>query len=163
MMETLFTNEVTADQLAAFLSVTPKTIRNHAERGVVVRSGRGKYLLAKSIRNLLAEARKGSRPNDLHREQLALVREKRRAAELRNAEAEGRVIDLTEAEAVVDAIVATFRVGLDSLPAKTTRDVSLRKQIKAEADAILLAASRKFATLAGTHNNETMKETDDDE
>ncbi|NMN57841.1 phage terminase Nu1 subunit (DNA packaging protein) [Xanthobacter sp. SG618] len=163
MTETLFTNELTADQLAAFLGVTPKTIRNHAERGVVVRSGRGKYLLAESIRNMLAEARKGSRTNDLHREQLALVREKRRAAELRNAEAEGRVIDLTEAEAVVDAIVATFRVGLDSLPAKTTRDVSLRKAIKAEADAILLAASRKFAALAGTHNNETMMETDNDE
>ena len=162
-MKTAFPEEVTADELAALIGVTTKTIRNHAERGVVVRAGRGKYLLAESIRRMLADARKGSRPNDLHREQLALVREKRRSAELRNAEAEGRVIDLSEAEAVVDAIVATFRVGLDGLPAKITRDVSLRKQIKAEADAILLAASRKFAALSGTHNNETMTETDDDE
>lgn len=144
MPETVFPEDVTADQLAALIDVTPKTIRNHADRGVVVRSGRGKYLLAKSLRNLLADARKARRSNDLDREQLALVREKRKAAELRNAQTEGELIELSEAIATLDTVVATFRIGLDSLPAKITRDVALRKAIKAECDSTLIDASKKL-------------------
>lgn len=164
-MKTAFPEEVTAEDLADLLGVTPKTVRNHADRGVVVRSGRGKYLLAESIRNLLADARKASRNNDLDKEQLALVREKRRAAELRNAQAEGELIELEEATAVLDEVIATFRVGLDGLPARITRDVSLRKQIRSEAEAMLVAASRKFEQLAQhpPTTNSNMKEDDNDE
>ncbi|WP_024281203.1 type IV toxin-antitoxin system AbiEi family antitoxin domain-containing protein [Xanthobacter sp. 126] len=144
MPETAFPEEATADQLAALLGVTAKTIRNHADRGVVVKASRGKYLLAASIRNLLADAKKASRINDLDREQLALVREKRKAAELRNAQTEGDLIEAAEAEEVLDSIVATFRIGLDALPARITRDVALRKQIKAQCDATLTEASQKL-------------------
>ncbi|MFG1255717.1 hypothetical protein V5F79_00205 [Xanthobacter flavus] len=164
-MKTSIPEQVSAEELADFLGVTPKTVRNHADRGVVVRSGRGKYLTSASIRNLLADAKKASRSNGLDAEQLALVREKRKAAELRNAEAEGRLIELAEAEEVLDLIVATFRVGLGALPARITRDVALRKQIKAECDGTLIDASRKFHDFAKnppTHTPAT-KENDDDE
>lgn len=148
MATTDFPEEATAEQLADLLGVTPKTVRNHAQRGVVVKASRGKYLLAESIRNLLADARKASRSNELDAEQLALVREKRRAAELRNAQTEGQLIELEEAFAVLDQIVATFRIGLDGLPARITRDIALRKQIKAECDATLTEASKKFDDFA---------------
>ncbi|MDI4656021.1 type IV toxin-antitoxin system AbiEi family antitoxin domain-containing protein [Xanthobacter autotrophicus] len=165
MKATIFSEEVSADDLASLLEVTSKTIRNLADRGVIVRASRGKYLLAESIRNLLADARKASRSNDLDKEQLALVREKRRAAELRNAETEGRLIELDEAFAVLDQIIATYRIGLDGLPARITRDVTLRKQIKAECDATLIEASKKFQDFA--HNppttNPTHKENKSDD
>lgn len=147
-MKTSIPEEVSAEELAALLGVTPKTVRNHADRGVVVRSGRGKYLASASIRNLLADARKASRSNELDREQLALVKEKRRAAELRNAQAEGELIDLEEAFAVLDTIIATYRIGLDSLPARITRDVALRHKIKSECDATLIEAGNKFTEFA---------------
>lgn len=164
-MKTSIPEEVSAEELADLLGVTPKTVRNHADRGVIVRASRGKYLIAESVRNLLADARKASRSNDLDKEQLALMREKRKAAELRNAEAEGRVIDLEEAFAVLDLVIATYRIGLDRLPARITRDVTLRKQIKAECDNTLTEASKKFQDFA--HNppttNPANKETSDDD
>lgn len=165
MTTTRFPEEVTADELADILGVTPKTVRNHAQRGVVVKASRGKYFVADSIRNLLADARKASRSNDLDREELALVKEKRKAAELRNAQTEGELIALEEAFAVLDSIVATFRIGLDSLPARITRDVALRKQIKAECDNTLIEASAKFRDFAKnppTANSTTKETTDDD-
>ncbi|MFG1286555.1 hypothetical protein [Xanthobacter versatilis] len=148
MTKTGFPEEVTADELATLLGVTPKTVRNHADRGVVVKASRGKYLASASIRNLIADARKARRSNDLDREQLALVKEKRKAAELRNAQVEGELIELDEAFAVLDSIIATYRIGLDGLPARITRDVALRKTIKDACDATLTEASNKFTEFA---------------
>ncbi|MFG1299142.1 type IV toxin-antitoxin system AbiEi family antitoxin domain-containing protein [Xanthobacter sp. V3C-3] len=165
MTKTGFPEEVSAEELADLLGVTPKTVRNHADRGVVVRSGRGKYLVPESIRNLIADARKASRNNELDREQLALVREKRKAAELRNAQAAGELIELTEATGVLDEIIGVFRVGLDGLAPRITRDLTLRKAIRTECEAMLVAASRKFEQLAQhpPTTNSNMKEDGNDE
>lgn len=73
---------------------------------------------------------------------------KRKLIELRLAHEERRLIELEESLAVVSTVVATFRLGLDGLPARLTRDPARRKEIKQECDAILAAAAKKFEEFA---------------
>lgn len=144
--------KVSGEELAALLNVDVRTIRNLATAGTITRIDRNQYPLAESVRSIIAAAKKSSKSSALEREQTAIMAGKRKMLELRIAQEEGRLIEVSEAEGVLDEIIGTFRAGLDALPARITRDVALRKQIRAEADAMLLAASEKFAALAVNPN-----------
>jgi phage terminase Nu1 subunit (DNA packaging protein) len=53
-----------------------------------------------------------------------------REVELKNAQREGRLIDLDEVLAAIESIVAMFRLQLSGLPARVTRDLQLRRTIE---------------------------------
>jgi hypothetical protein len=53
-----------------------------------------------------------------------------REVELKNAQREGRLVDLDEVLAVIESIVAMFRLQLSGLPARVTRDLQLRRTIE---------------------------------
>lgn len=139
---------VTGEDLAYLLDVDQRTIRNYAAAGTITKPGPNIYPLAESIRGIIAAAKKSSRNSALEKEQAALMAGKRKMIELRLAEEERRLIEMSEAEAVLDEIVGTFRAGLDSLGPRISRDPELRRKVKVETDAILQAASDKFAQLA---------------
>jgi phage terminase Nu1 subunit (DNA packaging protein) len=73
-----------------------------------------------------------------------------REVELKNAQREGRLIELEEAIAVIEAVVAMFRLLLSGLPARVTRDLQFRRTIEIALNDILdsvadLAAKRSKA------------------
>lgn len=155
---------VSGEELAILLNVDIRTVRNHAAAGTITKIDRNHYPLAESIRGIIAAAKKSSKSSMLEREQAAIMAGKRKLMEMRIAQEEGHLIELSEATDVLDEIIGTFRAGLNALPARITRDVELRKTIRAEAEAMLHAASEKFTALAGnTTTNPATKETDDDE
>lgn len=156
---------VSGEELAALLNVDVRTIRNLAAAGTITRTDRNTYPLAESVRGVVAAAKKSSRSSALDREQAAILAGKRRMLEMRLAQEEGKLIELDEAFAVLDLVIATFRIGLDRLPARITRDVTLRKQIKAECDNTMAEASKKFQDFAHnppTTNTATKENIDND-
>ena len=156
--------KVSGEELAALLNVDVRTIRNLAAAGTITRIDRNQYPLAESVRSIIAAAKKSSKSNALEREQTAIMAGKRKMLELRIAQEEGRLIEVSEAEGVLDEIIGTFRAGLDALPARITRDVALRKTIRTACEAILTAASDKFTALAGNPTtNPTHKENESDD
>lgn len=151
---------VSGEELATLLGVEVRTIRNLAAAGTITRLDRNQYPLAESIRGIIAVAKKSSRNSVLEKEQAALLAGRRKLVELRLAEEERRLIEISEAESVLDDIVGTFRSGLDSLAPRISRDPEMRRKIKAETDRILQAASDKFSQLA--HGNTYVKEAGDE-
>lgn len=154
---------VSGEELAQLLGVDIRTIRNLAASGTITRTDRNTYPLAESVRGVVAAAKKSSRSSALDKEQAAMMAGKRRLLEMRIAQQEGQLIEITEATDTLDEIVGTFRAGLDALPARATRDVELRKKIREESENMLRAASDKFLALAGkpTAKTEAIKEEDD--
>jgi hypothetical protein len=73
-----------------------------------------------------------------------------REVELKNAQREGRLIELEEAIATVEAIMGMLRLQLSGLPARATRDLQLRRTLETTVNDILthiadLAAERAKA------------------
>jgi phage terminase Nu1 subunit (DNA packaging protein) len=60
-----------------------------------------------------------------------------REVELKNAQREGKLIELDEVIEVVEEIVGTFRLQLSGLPARVTRDLQLRRTIETAVNDIL--------------------------
>jgi len=146
--KSLLPENVTGEDLAALLDVDQRTVRNYAAAGVITKTSPNTYALAESVRGIIALAKKSSKNSALEKEQAALMAGKRKMIELRLAEEERRLIEMSEAEAVLDEIVGTFRAGLDSLAPRISRDPEMRRKIKVETDAILQAAADKFFQLA---------------
>jgi hypothetical protein len=61
------------------------------------------------------------------------ARMKTRLLALRIAEQEGRLMEVSETEELIDQMCALFRTGLGSLPARVTRDLQIRRAIDAAA------------------------------
>ncbi len=85
-----------------------------------------------------------------------------REVELKNAQREGRLIELEEALATVEAMVALFRLEISGLPARVTRDLQFRRTIETALHDILdhiadLAAERAKAMGARRASNPSVQ------
>lgn len=69
---------VTATELGSLLGLTDRRIRQLANDGVIVKKGRGKYLLGESLRSLLTSIEGKSEPDDLRRARVELMTSQKR-------------------------------------------------------------------------------------
>lgn len=129
---------VTTTELADLLGVTPRTVTGLAREGVVVRAGRGVYLLAPSVKNYCERLRemaagRGSDSEALTGERIRLVKLQADKAELDLAERRASLFSAAEIADGWRKIVRTARAALLAVPARcgskmphlTVRDVSL--------------------------------------
>lgn len=127
----------TVQHVAAVLGLTPMRIRQLADEGIVPKAGRNQYPLDRAVQGyvkwrLETIAGKNADSSPENRVRDARTRE----IELRIAERENRLIDIDEHNAVVDELVGLFLAGLESLPARATRDITQRRQIEASCDGL---------------------------
>ena len=92
------------------------------------------------IRFLKDEERRNSKSTALAEVQAARARE----IQLRTARAEGKLIEVSEALAIVDETIGALKADLLGLPARCTRIVEERQKIEAELDAVFRTTSARF-------------------
>ncbi|MGN7760470.1 hypothetical protein [Paenibacillus sp. 22594] len=112
---------VTAIQMADLLGLTPRRIQQLAEEGIIVRSGRGKYMAAGSVQNYIrfqAETGDGGSGVDYFDERAMHERAKRKKAELELAVMEGDLHRSGDVELVMNDMVAAFRSRILAMPSK---------------------------------------------
>jgi phage terminase Nu1 subunit (DNA packaging protein) len=145
---------VSAARLAKCFGLTERRVRQLADEGVVVKSGRALYDLAKSTQAMFRHIRE---TEIAKRESEASSRsqfeaERARKLKLENDEKENILIETPTAIAAIDFIVGRLRTGLAGVPARVSEDVATRRRVENAIDDVLLEVSDNFekaATLLG--------------
>jgi hypothetical protein len=132
---------VTASGLGRHLDLSRQRVVQLSDEGVIERRADGRFdqdaARVAYVRWLRAEDRRAVRTEADGRLRDARARE----VELRIAEREHRLIDMVEHESVLAEVVGIVTTALDGLPARITRDLSLRAVIEAECTATLNRAA----------------------
>lgn len=131
---------VTVDELATLFGIAPRTVRSLAERGIVVKAGRGSYDLVASVPRYcesLREAASGrggeASVSALSSERARLAREQADAAALKNAASRRELVSATEVERVWSATLRQVQSRLLAVPNR----VSQRTNINAHGIAVV--------------------------
>ena len=116
---------VPASQLAALFDCDEKTIRNLAAKGIVIKAGRGEYVLGQSIKAYVrhlrevAAGRKGSDDKvDAILENALLKRSQRRNTDLRSAILEKQAVPIDKIEPAWAIVVRAVRSAMLAVPGK---------------------------------------------
>jgi hypothetical protein len=135
---------ITVEVAAKLLMVSTERVRQLAKDGYIQRPAKNTYPLVGVvqgyIRFLKDEERRTSKSASANRVADARARE----IELRTAERANELIETDEALAVLDDLLGTCKAEMAGIPARITRDVSLRRKIKTEIDDAFLRASARF-------------------
>ncbi|MCA3637037.1 MAG: hypothetical protein IOC54_15860 [Methylobacterium sp.] len=157
-MKTSDDDETTIERLAEIVDVTPRWIRKHVEAGLITRVGRGKVSLKQAVQALLSDARRNADRDHEAAERAKLNAARRRVAEARLAEIEGRTMEVSEVEAVVDEFVAVTRTEFDTFAGRVAGlDWALRKKVEDERFKSLTRISDHFAKVASEIENRNRK------
>lgn len=130
MTKSSLPEEVTIDDFAKLIGVTPRTIRNYVAEGTVTSGVRGKVLLNPSIRNLIDAARVARPDSALDRARARALDARTKTAEQRLAREDRQLISMDEALAAIEETTAVFVVGIESLPARLTRNMNIRAELE---------------------------------
>jgi phage terminase Nu1 subunit (DNA packaging protein) len=114
--------------LGALLELDERMIRHYAQEGVFVKTGRGRYVLAPSVRNYvrklreIAAGRQGDQLNAVD-ENARLKIVQRRNLELKNAALEGTLVSVADLIDAWGAIVRTIKAMVLSIPARCQEEM----------------------------------------
>lgn len=150
---------VSAKELGQWLGVTDRMVREYADRGIVVRHGRGKYLLQESVTNLLRHLREVSAGRggadaqlDLTTEKARLAKEQADGQELKNKQLRGELVLAADVEREWSDILRGVRAGVLAVPSRVRAAVGLTPEQATELDAEL----RRTLTDLGNDKNNTI-------
>lgn len=137
---------ITLEQAGRLLGgLSAERIRQLIKEGFIPRAAPGRVLMVAAvqgyIRFLKELASKQTKTTADSRVRDARAQE----IEMRNAERMRTLIPLDEALAIMDEYTAVVREAMDSIPARVTRDMELRRKIEAEVN----AAHEKIAKAHG--------------
>lgn len=127
---------ITPAMAGAIIMVSVERVRQLSRDGWIRKTGKGYHLLdvvQGYIRFRDDADRRANKTAAASRVSDARARE----IELRNAQREGRLIEIDDALDAVDKLVGTMRVELAGLPARVTRDLQLRRTIETAINDIL--------------------------
>ena len=139
--------KVSTPVLAALCGVTPRRIQQLADGGVLRSEARGSwdalvcvpaYLAHRIAQAEAAAAKARGSAADRH------VNAKARAVEMRTAREEGVLMETAEALALLEEVIGTAKAEFDGLPARATRDLTMRGKIENETAAIWDRLGAKF-------------------
>jgi terminase small subunit / prophage DNA-packing protein len=116
---------VTAAQLSWLLGLSDRALRNYANRGVVVRAGRGKYRLGESVRRLYhhaSEAAAGRSGTNLSDARARLAAAQTEGQEMKNAVLRGELIRVADYRMLLEQIAVAARNMMLSWPSRLAFD-----------------------------------------
>ncbi|WP_081629267.1 terminase small subunit [Methylopila sp. M107] len=130
----------TGAELAGLLGIAPRSVRSLAERGVVVRAGRGRYALAASITAYCESLRQtaAGRGGDeavasLSAERYRLAREQADAMAIKNALSRKQLVSAFEVEKVWRETMQEVRTKLLTIPSRIQQRMSQFTAVDIEA------------------------------
>lgn len=138
-------DRISVGQAAELVMVTPRRIQQLVREGYIPAPISSKYdrtgVVQGYIRSLQDE--KKSQAKNVHENKVRDARA--RKLEIEIAEAEGRLIELEEHDAVIDELVGMVREGFGALPARVSRDPELRSKLEGVVNDILGELSTRAA------------------
>lgn len=123
-------DDIAVNDFADLLGVTPRTVRNQINEGIITRTGRGRIALKSSVRALLDTARQDRPESSLDRARARALDARTRAQELRIAREDRTLISMEDALAAIEEVTATFVVAVESLPTRLTRNLQIRAELE---------------------------------
>lgn len=142
---------VTLDVAAQLIMVTPRWVQKLTKDGWIPKSERGRYSLIGVVQGyinfLKDEARRASKSAADSRVRDARARE----IELRVARQQADLIPYAEHVAILDEILGHIRAEMEGAPARITRDLGIRDELKGVIHGSLDKASRRLQQAAVEH------------
>ena len=140
---------VPAAKLAAVLASPPFTdrwLRELADKGYLVKSGRAEYELAASVQGYIRFIRETEVERQVGQQNARAEFETERARKLKleNDERDGILIDTRTAIAAVDYITGVVRTELAGVPARASEDVATRRRVENAIDDVLNALAKRL-------------------
>lgn len=133
--------EISLAEAAEITGLTKQWLNRLNRDGYVLKSARGRYLLANVVqgyvRFLKDEDRRTSKSASASRVQDARAAE----IEFRIAREKGQLIETAEAIAFVDEALGLLKSEFDGMPARLTRDVEFRRKIETQIDDVFRRAA----------------------
>jgi len=128
--------------------LTSVRVRQLIAEGYIEKAGRDRIVIETAVLGYLRfrndDDRRSSKTASASRVQDARARE----IDLKVAEREGRVVDLTEHMDLFAECFGALKAGLAGIPARLTRDMSLRRKIEQEIDDVLRQCADRFEQAA---------------
>jgi len=156
---------INTEQAARLIMKGPERIRQLAKAGWITQSGDKndrRYRLLDVVQGYIRFRDDEDRRANKTAAHTRITDARSREVELKNAQREGKLIELEEALAVIEAVVALFRLQISGLPARVTRDLQFRRTIETALHDILdaiadLAAERAKALGARRASNPSLQ------
>lgn len=154
---------INTEKAARLIMKSPERVRQLEKEGWITRTGSGsdrQYRLLDVVQGYIRFRDDEDRRTNKTAAQSRITDARSREVELKNAQREGRLIELEEALAVIESIIGLLRSLLSGLAARVTRDLQFRRIIETAVHDILdtiadVAAQRAKALgarrAAGTH------------
>ena len=135
---------LSATATADLLGITPRWLQKLVEGEWIPRSARGEYDAQAAVQGYVRsiKAEKGEQSKGAGEERIRLARAER--LERENREADRELIPLEEAFAGLDEIAAMLKADVNSIPARMTRDVTLRAELQRHVDDALRQAADRL-------------------
>ena len=130
---------VPAATLAGLFDCDERTIRALTDKGIVVKSGRGRYAVGQSVRNYIRHLRasaagRGDTSETLTAARVRLAQAKAQEAETKNKIACGEMVPASDVERSWSKSFSTIRRVIMGLPARIAADLSLTRADAARID-----------------------------
>jgi phage terminase Nu1 subunit (DNA packaging protein) len=137
---------VNTDQAARLIMKGPERIRQLAKEGWITQQGNKndrRYRLLDVVQGYIRFRDDEDRRANKTAAHTRITDARSREVELKNAQREGRLIELDDVIEMIDTLIGLLRSSLSGLPARSTRDLQLRRTIETAINDIL-------ATIADT-------------
>lgn len=136
---------ITVEAAADLLGVSSRRVQQLAGDGYIHKAERGTYVLKSVVQGyvrFLKEEREGDQQNAAKNR---ITDAKTKAIEIRNAREDHTLIELSEAEAVIDEIASMLKLGVEGVPATVTRDLPMRRKIESALNDVFAKVSARIA------------------
>jgi len=137
---------ISAKEAADLLGLeSERRIQQLAADGWIHKNGHGQYFLRSVVQGYVAFLKKENERNSQSSAQARVSDARAKDYEIRNAKADHTLIELSEADAVLDEISSMIRLGMEGVPAAVTRDLTLRRKIEAAIDDVFAKTAARIA------------------
>lgn len=126
---------ITMEQAGRLLDVTPDRIRQLVRAGYISKAGPARVSLVSAVRGYIRSIKEAAQRRTKTAAEARVRDARAKEIEMRNAVRMRELIPIEDGIAALDFLVGSVREALNSIPARVTRDIELRRQIEAEVNA----------------------------
>ncbi|MCZ8158646.1 MAG: hypothetical protein O9256_01980 [Rhizobiaceae bacterium] len=135
--------EITGPVLAELLGCSERQVRQWAAEGVIEKASRGKYVLAPSVQAVVRKALENG-SSDMERQRIDFMKAKREALELETAQKKRELMPVADVDAFFQTVFGELKSELLSVPARASRDMTVRREVE---KAVIAALNRTAAKI----------------
>lgn len=137
---------MSAQEAAKLLMLeSTRRIQQLAAEGYIQKAGHDRYFTVSVVQGYIRFLKEDKVSKAQGAADVRMKDARTRNFEIRNAQADNSLIDLTEAEAVIDEISSMLKLGLEGVAGAVTRDLPLRRKIEAAIDDVFARTSARIA------------------